>query len=1201
MLGFSLNPVVRPNYLSIGLNVSACWADDVTATANEFTLFNYVHSDIRMDDNVKGPAYNDTRPAQLHNLGLSLLGRFQSQGELEVAYLDYAVLMLNIAVELTPTKHPDKPQILHNLGVALGTRFQRLGELPDIERAIAAYAHAVELTPKGNPPQPTLLHCLSIALRDRFLNLGDHRDLEESTAVIQRAIELTPDGHPEKVGRMCGLGCSLHDRFRYLGELKDLEQSIAVVQRAIELTPEGHPEKAGQLHSLGCALNARFWNLGELRDLEESIAVMQRALELTPEGHPEKAGRMHRLGRALNDRFRNLGELSDLEQSIAVSQRAIELTPDGHPEKVGRMCGLGCSLNARFWNLGELRDLEESIAVMQRALELTPEGHPEKAGRMHRLGCALNDRFRNLGELRDLEQSIAVMQRALELTPEGHPEKAGHLHNLGCALRDRFGNLGELRDLEQSIAVMQRVIELTPEGHPEKARQLHNLGCLLNDRFRNLGEPRDLEQSIAVMQRAIELTPDGHPEKAARLHALGCLLHDHFCYLGELGDLEESIIIAQRAIKLTPEGHPTKARQLYNLGLSLNKRYRSLGEVRDLEESIALAQRAMELTPKGHPDEVWRNISLVHSYTERFKRDPNRVNFDATLSRFAEATTRSTGSVSMRWDSAQRCIRFLLDDCGEFGSADLLLLAHSRALDLLPAIVWLGHGLERRYHECAKIGSAVSDAVHTAVLNDALPHAIGWLEAGRAFVWFQLLSLRMPIDDLKEQHPDLAESLERVSKKLRHSGNPSSHDLATSAPTLGYSTDAAADRHRWLAIQYDETLCGIRRCSGFEDFMRSPKLDGLLPALELTDGPVVFINVNPLSCDAVVLCSDGTISRIALPQLTERRAQHLRALWTRQLGIAHTRVRRAMAPEWFTARGTMSIFCRILERLWTCVVQPILERLNLIKQAPSKVSHITWCPTGPLTQLPLHAAGIYDTEQKYRPHTYDFVASSYTPSLSVILQNSYSGRKDQVAPQPNLLLIAQPDTPGLSCLPGTIQECARIRRVLPDMTPTLLVHEGATVQRTLNVMAQHPWVHLACHGKQDTTDPTKSAFALYDGPLTLLALMNTVADDAELAFLSACQTAVGDEKIPEESAHLAAGMLVVGFKGVIATMWSIGDEDAPVVAEAYYKKLIELRSSGAVKAGTGAAYALHEAVKALREKVGEQNVVKWAPFVHFGV
>ena len=114
--------------------------------------------------------------------------------------------------------------------------------------------------------------------------------------------------------------------------------------------------------------------------------------------------------------------------------------------------------------------------------------------------------------------------------------------------------------------------------------------------------------------------------------------------------------------------------------------------------------------------------------------------------------------------------------------------------------------------------------------------------------------------------------------------------------------------------------------------------------------------------------------------------------------------------------------------------------------------------------------------------------------------------------------------------------------------------------------------------------------------------MGTASKDAELAFLSACQTATGDKKNPEESVHLAAGMLAVGFKGVVATLWSIGDEDAPVVVDAYYKKLFELRGSGMLKnSQTGAAYALHEAVKVLRERVGGSKFVKWATFVHFGI
>ena len=113
--------------------------------------------------------------------------------------------------------------------------------------------------------------------------------------------------------------------------------------------------------------------------------------------------------------------------------------------------------------------------------------------------------------------------------------------------------------------------------------------------------------------------------------------------------------------------------------------------------------------------------------------------------------------------------------------------------------------------------------------------------------------------------------------------------------------------------------------------------------------------------------------------------------------------------------------------------------------------------------------------------------------------------------------------------------------------------------------------------------------------------MRTVADNSELAFLSACQTATGDFKLVEEAVHLAAGMMLAGYRSVIATMWSIYDDDAPVIVEAYYKKLLKLRASGTVPLGhTGAAYALHHAMGVLREKVGEQRFERWVPFVHFG-
>jgi CHAT domain-containing protein len=142
-------------------------------------------------------------------------------------------------------------------------------------------------------------------------------------------------------------------------------------------------------------------------------------------------------------------------------------------------------------------------------------------------------------------------------------------------------------------------------------------------------------------------------------------------------------------------------------------------------------------------------------------------------------------------------------------------------------------------------------------------------------------------------------------------------------------------------------------------------------------------------------------------------------------------------------------------------------------------------------------------------------------------------------------------------------------------------------------MKECNWIHLACHGVQDGIN---SAFLLIDRPLTLQEIMKQTFSNAELAFLSACETAKGDSELPGEAIHLAAGMMMAGYGSVVATMWSIQDEDGPIVAEKFYKYLIEEADGDSSRA----AYALHYAVAHLRETVGEEKFMRWAPFIHFG-
>ena len=160
-----------------------------------------------------------------------------------------------------------------------------------------------------------------------------------------------------------------------------------------------------------------------------------------------------------------------------------------------------------------------------------------------------------------------------------------------------------------------------------------------------------------------------------------------------------------------------------------------------------------------------------------------------------------------------------------------------------------------------------------------------------------------------------------------------------------------------------------------------------------------------------------------------------------------------------------------------------------------------------------------------------------------------------------------------------------------------LENDQATVQAVLEAMGQYSSVHLACHASQNVEQPTESCFYLHDGSLTLAQITKKSLTGKGMAFLSACQTATGDKELPDEAIHLAAGMLVAGYPTVIATLWSINDEDAPSIADQVYGQLAKDRKLD----GGRAARALHSAVGELRAQVGEKEFVRWVPYIHMGI
>jgi CHAT domain-containing protein len=104
---------------------------------------------------------------------------------------------------------------------------------------------------------------------------------------------------------------------------------------------------------------------------------------------------------------------------------------------------------------------------------------------------------------------------------------------------------------------------------------------------------------------------------------------------------------------------------------------------------------------------------------------------------------------------------------------------------------------------------------------------------------------------------------------------------------------------------------------------------------------------------------------------------------------------------------------------------------------------------------------------------------------------------------------------------------------------TAAMPTSAGVQTIIQNLPQASVFHLACHAQQDPNDPLDSGFDLVDGRLTLGQLMKLDLPRAQLAYLSSCQSAAVDENHPDEALNLAAVMLFMGFKSVVATMWLV--------------------------------------------------------------
>ena len=182
-------------------------------------------------------------------------------------------------------------------------------------------------------------------------------------------------------------------------------------------------------------------------------------------------------------------------------------------------------------------------------------------------------------------------------------------------------------------------------------------------------------------------------------------------------------------------------------------------------------------------------------------------------------------------------------------------------------------------------------------------------------------------------------------------------------------------------------------------------------------------------------------------------------------------------------------------------------------------------------------------------------------------------------------------------LPATAGEA----KAVGDMV--LLGREASEPRFREAVRTRKRWrsVHFACHGLVDPEKPTLSSLALTrsgdeDGFLTCLEVLR-MDIPADLAVLSACETATGRIVQGEGIVGLTRGFMYAGAPRVLCSLWKVDDE----ATKALMVKFYELWNPKDGSKGLAAAAALRQAQEFVRSQMKWKHPYYWAAWVLWGL
>jgi CHAT domain-containing protein len=243
-------------------------------------------------------------------------------------------------------------------------------------------------------------------------------------------------------------------------------------------------------------------------------------------------------------------------------------------------------------------------------------------------------------------------------------------------------------------------------------------------------------------------------------------------------------------------------------------------------------------------------------------------------------------------------------------------------------------------------------------------------------------------------------------------------------------------------------------------------------------------------------------------------------------------------------------------------------------------------------------------------------AVAYAPSLTVLREATKRRRRDSDAASANLLALGNPaigqETIGhatltlrggkLDPLPEAEQEVKALGQLYSAERSKVYIGAEASEDRVKAEAGQARILHFATHGTLNNASPMYSYLALAqggkneDGLLEAWELMQMDLH-ADLAVLSACETARGHYGAGEGMIGLTWALFVAGVPSTVVSQWKVESASTRDLMLNFHR---QLRAPAAAKAKVTMAEALRQAALNVMKNPETSHPFYWAGFVLVG-